>query len=63
MSNVTKDRVEEILELGDRRHAEQGRTGAVNLNELLTDEEGKELVSLLMSLPSKKPAPSLTRSA
>jgi hypothetical protein len=50
-----KDRVKEIFELGDRRHNEQGRTGSVNLNELLTPDEASELSSLLMQLPSKKP--------
>jgi hypothetical protein len=31
-----KARVKEIFTIGDRRHTERGRTGSVNLNELLT---------------------------
>jgi hypothetical protein len=53
MSSNTIDKISQLSELGDRRHAEQGKTGAVNLNELLTNEEGSELVALLMSLPSE----------
>jgi hypothetical protein len=54
--NEVKSRVKEIFAIGDRRHAEQGRTGSVNLNELLTPEEASELSKLLMQLPSKKPS-------
>jgi hypothetical protein len=50
-----KDRVRELFAIGDRRHTEQGRTGVVHLNELLTPEEQTELSSLLMQIPSKKP--------
>jgi len=52
--NPVIDRVKEIFAIGDRRHAEQGKTGSVHLNELLTPEEANELSKLLNSLPSKK---------
>jgi hypothetical protein len=52
--NRVIDRVKEIFAIGDRRHAEQGKTGSVHLNELLTPEEANELSKLLNSLPSKK---------
>jgi hypothetical protein len=58
-----KDRVKEIFELGDRRHGERGKTGSVNLNELLTPDEQTELSRLLMQLPSKKPSGNLVKSA
>jgi hypothetical protein len=47
-------RIKEISALGDRRHAEQGRTGVVHLNELLTPDEQTELSKLLMQIPSVK---------
>lgn len=50
-----KARVKEIFAMGGQRHVEQGRTGSVNLNELLTREEASELSKLLNQLPSKKP--------
>ncbi|GEM_PF-1771536 len=53
--NPVIDRVKEIFAIGDRRHAEQGKTGSVHLNDLLTPEEASELSKLLNSLPSKKP--------
>lgn len=61
MSSNTIDKINQLSELGDRRHAEQGKAGAVNLNELLTDEEGSELLSLLMLLPSEKSKSSLIK--
>lgn len=51
-----KARVKEIFAIGGQRHAEQGRTGSVNLNEILTPEEASELSKLLNQLPSKKPS-------
>jgi hypothetical protein len=51
-----KARVKEIFAIGDQRHAEQGRTGVVHLNELLTHEEARELSKLLNQIPSKKPS-------
>ena len=52
--NEVEIRVREIFAIGDQRHAEQGRTGSVNLNDLLTTEEASELSKLLNQLPSKK---------
>jgi hypothetical protein len=56
MIQDVKARIKELFAIGDRRHAEQGRTGSVNLNELLTPEEASELSKLLNQLPSKKPS-------
>ncbi|AFY72698.1 hypothetical protein Syn7502_00543 [Synechococcus sp. PCC 7502] len=64
MSQDVKARIKELFAIGDRRHIQQGRTGAVNLNELLMPEEASELSKLLNQLPSKKPSPvNLTKSA
>jgi hypothetical protein len=51
-----KARIKELFAIGDRSHAEQGRTGVVHLNELLTTEEASELSKLLHQLPSKNPS-------
>jgi len=51
-----KTRVKELFAIGDLRHVEQGRTGSVNLNELLTPDEQTELSRLLMQIPSVKPS-------
>lgn len=51
-----KARVKEIFAIGGQRHAEQGRTGSANLNELLTPEEASELSKLLNQIPSEKPS-------
>jgi hypothetical protein len=59
-----KARVKEIFAIGGQRHAEQGRTGSANLNELLTPDEASELSKLLNQIPSKKPSDmSLVKSA
>jgi hypothetical protein len=56
MIQDVKARIKELFAIGDLRHAEQGKTGSVNLNELLTPEEASELSKLLNQLPSKKPS-------
>ncbi len=54
MNDNIKIRIKELTDLGERRHAEQGKTGIVHLNELLEPQELKELLSLLGAIPSRQ---------
>jgi len=54
MTKDLKTRIKELTELGELRHAEQGKTGIVHLKEYLTPEESRELLDLLRTIPSKK---------
>ncbi len=54
MNDNVKIRIKELTDLGERRHAEQVKTGIVHLNEILEPQELQELLSLLRAIPSKR---------
>jgi hypothetical protein len=54
MNDNVKSRIKELTDLGERRHAEQGKIGIVHLNELLEPQELQELLNLLRTIPSKQ---------